>query len=282
MNCVSLTLQGMKPTSLLLSLLTGLSMSVPAQTTRDPLAQSTQIIVVTTAAWSTVEGQLQRYERSNAREPWRPVGESFAVVVGKNGLGWGIGVASTEDASVRRPSDPVKQEGDGKDPAGIFALGTAFGYASQALQRSKLPYLALTSATECVDDVASKHYNQIVERTAITPDWSSSEHMRSAGESYRWGIVVDHNGTVTATSARSSVPGRGSCIFLHIWQGAGHGTVGCTAMPQSEVERLLQWLDPKRQPLLVQLPSEQYREFSLQWKLPTTTRIDRTMSSSTP
>jgi D-alanyl-D-alanine dipeptidase len=235
----------------------------------DPLARSTQMIVVTTSDWNAVEGRLQRYERDTAGETWRPVDKSIPVVVGKNGLGWGIGVVATDDPKVRIASDPVKQEGDGRAPAGVFALGTAFGYASQLPQGSKMPYLELTPATECVDDVGSKYYNRVVERSVVAPDWNSSEHMRSAGESYRWGIVVNHNGTVTNANAHPPVPGGGSCIFLHIWKSSEQGTLGCTAMSQIKLETLITWLDPKREPLLVQLPAQEYGRLIERWKLPT-------------
>jgi D-alanyl-D-alanine dipeptidase len=253
----------MKQILLLLCLLSvgGKDRIAQAQLNSDPLGQSTQIIVVTTSDWNAVTGHLQRYERSSPQDIWHPVGNSIQIVVGKSGLGWGIGVAPTDDPKLRSVSDPVKHEGDGRAPAGVFALGTAFGYAPEALPGSNMPYLALTPSTECVDDPASKHYNRIVERPA-TPDWNSSEHMRSAGESYRWGIVVNHN-------ANPPSPGRGSCIFLHIWKGPEQGTVGCTAMPQAEIEKLLTWLDPQRKPLLVQLPEQQYALLMPRWKLPT-------------
>jgi hypothetical protein len=235
-----------------------------AKVKSDPLAQSTQMIVVTTEDWNAVDGQLQLYERSTPKQQWRPVRNPISVVVGKHGLGWGVGLPPTDDPATRAASDPIKQEGDGRAPAGIFALGTAFGYAPNPLSGSKMPYLALTPATECVDDVASKQYNQIVERSAVPLDWTSSEHMRSAGESYRWGVVVDHN----SSAATRPIPGRGSCIFLHIWKGPGEGTVGCTAMPQTNLETLIGWLDPKRKPVLVQLPKQQYLALATRWKLP--------------
>jgi D-alanyl-D-alanine dipeptidase len=259
----------MKPTSALLCLLSVLCLG-PAAQSQSPAARSTQMITVTTADWNAVAGHLQRYERTSPKAPWRPIGSSYAIVVGKHGLGWGLGILPTTDPKLRAASDPTKQEGDGKAPAGIFALGTTFGYAPQFTPGSKMPYLALTPTTECVDDIASKQYNRLVDRTALTPDWNSSEHMRSAGESYRWGIVVDHNATVPAADSNAHpTPGSGSCIFLHIWQGAGKGTVGCTAMPQSELEALITWLDPKRHPVLVQLPVQQYAALLQRWKLPT-------------
>ena len=63
----------------------------------DPFARSTQLIVVATSDWSAVEGRLVRYERATPREPWRPLGEPIPIVVGKNGLGWGIGVIAADD-----------------------------------------------------------------------------------------------------------------------------------------------------------------------------------------
>jgi D-alanyl-D-alanine dipeptidase len=236
----------------------------------DALASSTQLIAVTTSDWNTVRGHLQRYERANTKEPWHAVGEPFSIVVGKSGLGWGIGAASADAANISSASDPIsgpiKHEGDGRGPAGIFTLGTAFGDAAQPLPGLKLPYLELTPSTECVDDSSSKHYNRIVDRTTVSPDWKSSEHMREIGEAYRWGIVVNLNGTVPGGSAPK--PGAGSCVFLHIWHNSSQGTAGCTAMPQADLESLLTWLDPVRQPRLVQLPQQIYERLAGPWKLP--------------
>ena len=246
------------------------SMPVLAQVGADgsnAFAQTTQIVVVTTSDWNAVDGHLQRYQRATPRDVWRPVGEPISVVVGKNGLSWGIGVIASDDRKVRLASDPVKREGDSRAPAGIFALGTAFGYASQPLSGSKLPYLTLAPSTECVDDIGSKYYNRIVDRTAVPADWNSSEHMRNIAQ-YRWGIVVGLNGIVAEGRASPTAPGAGSCVFLHIWLGPGQGTAGCTAMPQSQLETLLTWLDPKHRPLLVQLPVSAYARLINRWRLP--------------
>ena len=142
----SLTLHSMKPMYFFLGLLLGAAgtLAVSAQAAAgEPRAfmQSTQMIVVTTSDWNTVEGKLQRYQRGTPHEAWRPVGEPIAIVVGQKGMGWGIGVLATDDPKVRLPSDPVKKEGDGRSPAGVFALGTAFGDASQPLPGLKTPYL---------------------------------------------------------------------------------------------------------------------------------------------
>ena len=224
---------------------------------QQPLNASTQVLVVTTSDWSAVEGRLQRFERADAHKKWKTVGEPVTVVVGKNGLGWGAGVVAADPQS----GDPIKKEGDGKAPAGIFRLSTAFGYAPQEQSGWTMPYVSLTPAVECVDDTSSKFYNRILDRGSVNPDWNSSEQMRRSDELYRWGIVVDHN-------ADPIKPGGGSCIFMHIWRGPGQGTVGCTAMPQEKLEAVLAWLDPKRNPMLVQLPAAEYKKMKRKWKLP--------------
>jgi hypothetical protein len=226
----------------------------------NPLASSTQVIVVTTPGWNAVAGVLQRYERASTHQKWHAVGAPVTVVVGKNGLGWGSGVWSA-DERLRAASGPVKKEGDGKAPAGIFVLSKAFGYASQEKPGWKMPYVPLTPSVECVDDASSKFYNRVLDRGTATPDWHSSEQMLRSDELYRWGIVVDHN-------SNPPQPGVGSCIFMHIWRGPGQGTVGCTAMPQEQLESVLVWLDPARKPLLVQLPEPEYKKLRKQLKLP--------------
>lgn len=227
---------------------------------KDPLRSSTEIVVVTTPDWNSPQGVLRRYERSKANKKWQAVGEPITVMVGKTGLAWGSGIVHV-DAPISSASDPVKKEGDGRAPAGVFRLSKIFGYAPQAQAGWKMPYLGLTSSVECVDDTASKFYNQVVDRSTVSPDWNSSEHMLRPDDLYRWGILVDHN-------AAPAVEGGGSCIFMHIWRSPGQPTVGCTAMPQADLESLIAWLDPARTPLLVQLPEAQYKSLRKSWHLP--------------
>ncbi|HEX7318704.1 MAG TPA: L,D-transpeptidase family protein [Pyrinomonadaceae bacterium] len=237
---------------LLLAVAQSATAKVPA-----PLARSRQLIVVTTRGWDEVPGVLRRFERKGRSGPWARVGADVPVAVGRNGLGWGAGLVDTSAAV-----GPQKKEGDGKAPSGVFALGTAFGFApSQEASWLRLPYTPLTPSLECVDDVASSRYNLLVDRAATgDADWNSSERMRSV-EGYRWGLVVRHN-------AAPPVAGRGSCIFLHVWAGAGKGTAGCTAMEESSLTELLRWLDPKKGPLLVQLTESEYARLRGAWRMP--------------
>jgi len=228
---------------------------------RDAIHSSTQLVVVTTSDWDAVDGRLQRYQRSAPGKPWQAVGEAVTVVVGKKGLGWGAGVLPADVLRLPDSTDPIKKEGDSKAPAGIFHLSRAFGYAEQEPLGWRMPYVSLAPSVECVDDPTSKFYNQVVDRSQVSADWNSSEHMLRSDELYRWGIVVDHN-------ANPAKAGEGSCIFLHIWRGPGQGTVGCTAMPQEQLETMLSWIDPRRKPVLVQLPVAQYQRLQREFRLP--------------
>jgi L,D-peptidoglycan transpeptidase YkuD (ErfK/YbiS/YcfS/YnhG family) len=224
-----------------------------------PLHQSTQLIVVTTSSWTAVSGRLQRYQRPAPGRAWLAVGDPIPIVVGKAGLGWGIGEAPVTAA--RSAADPVKHEGDRRAPAGIFRFGTAFGYSPLPPSGWKVPYLAIVPTTHCVDDPHSRFYNRIVDSSRVPPDWNSSESMRNAGIAYTWGIVIDHN-------ANPPIPGDGSCVFMHIWSGPTVGTVGCTAMPEPDVRQVLAWLNPAYHPLLVQMPLAQYQRIEKSLRLP--------------
>ena len=48
--------------------------------------------------------------------------------------------------------------------------------------------------------------------------------MRRDDALYTWVVEVRHN--------PAAIPGGGSCIFLHVWDGPADTTVGCTAMPE--------------------------------------------------
>jgi D-alanyl-D-alanine dipeptidase len=212
---------------------------------------SSQLLVVTSKDWSDLHGVAQRYERQN--KGFRKVGPAFAVVVGETGMGWGRGLNKPV------PGDgPSKREGDGKAPAGVFPLGTAFGYEAGA--DTRLAYLPLTPTIECVDDAKSSHYNQLLDARGLSRDWNSSEQMRRKDELYHYGVFVEHNTPALANA--------GSCIFLHIWEGPDSGTVGCTAMDPGNILLLLRWFDPNKHPLLIQLPQAQYLHLQNSWNLP--------------
>lgn len=229
-----------------------MSASVFAQ--KLPIKNSLQSMVVTTKDWNAVQGTAQLFERRNLKSNWQAVGKSFPVVVGKKGLGWSV------DAPLMAEGAPHKVEGDGKAPAGIFSLTSAFGSHAKP-DFVKLPFTRLTETIECVDDTSSRAYNQIVDNKNVPVDWTSSEKMLAVGEQYDLGVFVAHN-------SNPATVGKGSCIFLHIWKTDSSGTAGCTAMKRENIETILRWLDAKRNPVLIQMPEQSYLTYQKLWKLP--------------
>jgi len=214
---------------------------------------SQKLIVVITPDWDSVQGALTRYQRQNGK--WQQIGDAIPVVVGRYGLAW--------NPRLRRGNatyeGPIKHEGDGRSPAGLFWVKSTFGFDPSPTGSST--YLALTSTTECVDDTASRHYAQIVDRQKVDLfDWKSSEKMREI-PGYRWGAVVDYN-------MEGAIKGDGSCVFLHQWSGRATGTAGCTAMAAGDIEALVRWLGGDETAVLAQLPNLWYQRLRRSWLLP--------------
>lgn len=199
------------------------------------IPETKQLIVVTSKDWSTSNGMLQRYEKTN--NIWHKVGRVIGIKLGRNGLGWGIGLHTIpKDAQI------IKKEGDGKAPAGIFRLKQAFGYTALNID---YPYEVYRETDHCVDDVNSKLYNKIVDSSKVTVDYESFEHMKFPKDYYKYGIVVNHNHIDEEGAKR----GAGSCIFIHIKKVP---TEGCTVMSEEEIKEILHWLDPDAETLLLQ------------------------------
>lgn len=217
-----------------------------------------QLVTVTTNSWDDLNATVSLCERTaGAGSMWRRIGNPFPAMIGKSGLAWGIGLHG-----IGKPGEPEKREGDKKAPAGVFRFGDVFGTARpEQVRFLRLPYLQVTTTTEAIDDPKSKYYNQVVDRRAVTsPDWASSESMVQVGGRYRLGVIIRHN--------TAAYPGFGSCIFFHVWDPKYTGTAGCTATSYDHLVHLLRWLDPKRNPLIVQLPAGEYEKLRPLWGLP--------------
>lgn len=207
------------------------------------IADSQQLLVVTTKTWSAKRGRLQRFVRH--ADGWQPVGTAIDVVVGRRGLAW---------AAEQRPptaTTAAKQEGDGRGPAGVFAIGRVLG--KDHAPKSGLPSAVSNIDDVCVDDVSHPAYNRIGRKNALPPS-RSAEQMVRKDALYDVVVVVDHNHALNGTP----IAGAGSCVFLHVWRAADKGTAGCTAMARDALDDVVAWLDEKRHPLLVQLPADVY------------------------
>ena len=149
--------------------------------------------------------------------------------------GWGLGL--------HRPLQPgpVKREGDGRAPAGVFAIGKAFGYAASAA--TALPYAAMDAPTTASMSAGRRCTTASSTRKVVgaVPSPGSTEPMRrdlhaDGDQRYRLGFVIEHNA--------AGRPAAGSCIFAHLWKSPDDATAGCTAMDDAVMTRLLSWLRP--------------------------------------
>jgi len=222
-------------------------------------ASSRQMIAVITDSANASKGYLYRFERQSRHGTWMMIEEKIPVVIGRNGLGWGKGLHPSPSNS----NLPVKKEGDGRSPAGIFKFSSVFGYLPlDQMGDLKMNYIHLTESSECVDDVKSAYYNLIVSREEVKDiDWLTSEKMRSAGIYYELGVVIDHNSDPIE-------PGAGSCIFLHNWLDPDETMAGCTGMDPAHMKEIVYWLVKKNNPVLIQLTRELYNAYKQEWRLP--------------
>jgi L,D-peptidoglycan transpeptidase YkuD (ErfK/YbiS/YcfS/YnhG family) len=220
----------------------------------NPMEGTQQLILVIMPDDKTVSGKMYRFNRGE--NTWATEGEPYPVSIGKNGLAWGKGLLDD-----RFKRGYYKQEGDGKAPAGIFPLAKAFGYADpKKAEFIKLPYMQSTKAHRCVDDAKSEFYNEIVDTKEQPETWDSAEKMVRKDDLYKWGIDVTHT--------RGKSEGDGSCIFIHIWRGEGKPTAGCTASTEKNIVELLTWIDPSKQPRLVQITEADYSMLKQWFDLP--------------
>lgn len=221
----------------------------------DPLGVSDQCVLVLADGWDSTEGVLRLFERSWTGS-WKAVGPEVPVFLGRKGLGWGRGLHPEQGAG------PRKAEGDGRAPAGIFTLDSAFGRTPLAPPLKTFPFLEVDGQTVCVDDGVSSRYNTVFQADQVPMrNWDSCENMLRSDARYDLGLLVGHNPPPV-------VPGGGSCIFMHLFSEPPMPTSGCTSMARSDMERLLRRLDTAKRPVLVQLPRAEYDRLKKTWELP--------------
>jgi L,D-peptidoglycan transpeptidase YkuD (ErfK/YbiS/YcfS/YnhG family) len=190
-----------------------------AQSCPAPLGDARRLVLVTARTMNDMPAAMQLYERASPAEPWRALGPSEPVVLGKAGMGW-----SHFFRRHAKAGEPVKVEGDKRAPAGVYPIGRSFG----TVPSPRPGHLQVTDDTVCVYEPSSPRYNTITSRKLAGP--VNVENMSKALPMYRRGLVVDY-----PTDGRARA---GSCIFIHVWRSPTTGTAGCVAMPEPRIEAL--------------------------------------------
>jgi L,D-peptidoglycan transpeptidase YkuD (ErfK/YbiS/YcfS/YnhG family) len=205
------------------SLSTGKSPPAWIQSSLQTLAgASSQVLLVTAEEPSGFKATLHALAKRDG--VWRYALPPTPALIGKKGFAPPGG----------------KKEGDGRTPSGVFALKRAFGYG--AAIDSRMPYRQAGREDIWVDDPSSPDYNRWVRMGETRA--ASFEVMKRPDDRYTYGIVIEYN-------TDPVIPGAGSAIFIHVRGGQNVPTLGCVALPESDILKVLGWLDPATEPLAI-------------------------------
>jgi L,D-peptidoglycan transpeptidase YkuD (ErfK/YbiS/YcfS/YnhG family) len=209
------------------------------------IGDSRQVVVVTTRSWTTSYAKLQTWRQSR-EGTWEQVVAPIPARVGWNG--------------VRRAENRLQNTGT--TPAGTFGLLRGFGLVRPS--GVELPYRRVDRNDWWPYDPSDpKTYNVLqphrVQHAEWRPEWA--ERLKSYGTQYRYAVVLDYNlpdginwrrGERVATASADTAAGGG--IFLHV-NGSG-ATAGCVSVARDDMRRVLRWLDPDLDPVIVIGPRE--------------------------
>lgn len=243
-----------------LFLLSFLLLTLPARAVVP--ASCTQAIVGITEGWNSSHVTLSLLEKQSDGR-WARVLGPIPGRLGRNGCVWGLGMHSNP----RRAT--IKQEGDGRSPAGIFALGGLWVTHKKPVQHHKgIPLVKVGPRDLWVSDTSMpKLYNRYVrlDHPART-EWELREQMRQTDYPHSIKLLICHN---TWETAGRPVNGAGSSIFFHIWRRDGASpTAGCTSMSEPQLRAIIARLTPERSPVYILLPRQEYYQLRKSWRLP--------------
>ena len=145
-----------------------------------------------------------------------------------DGRGWRGTTGSVRAA----PGEPVKREGDGRSPAGAFALDTAFGFDSRDV----------TPGCVCPTCGCARRRSASTMRDprTTTRSWTATACSAWTGRApRRCGRSISTRTACTWRTTRRRRRCAGSCIFLHVWAGPRSVTAGCTAMDVDALKELI-------------------------------------------
>lgn len=214
-----------------------------------------QLILAISPDWDSFQGHLQRFERGKDGQ-WRAVAPPVPVLFGKAGLAWGRGVHGQGEPGL------TKKERDKRAPAGVFRIGTVYGYDAALPGGGDYPYHQVTEADAWVDDPNLPEYNRhVTVDPENPPPWFNKMKMRHNDFAYHWLVEIRHN-------ADPPVRDAGSAIFFHIRRGETRPTAGCTTMKRSDLEEMIRWLRAPLKPHYAVMPWKEYVERWKAWGLP--------------
>ncbi len=240
-----------------------LAVSLLAQLHARVTQQNQQAIVGVADGWNSSHVQLSLLER-NKHGLWERVMGPYAGRLGRKGLVWGHGLHQNPRGA------RTKVEGDGRTPAGVFALGGLYTTTKKTVQRDRhMPHLRVGPADLWVSDTAMPHlYNRHVRlKHPARSAWEKKEQMRQNDYPHSIKLLIHHNTDYTRN--RAPINGAGSSIFFHIWRNQGASpTAGCTTMDEAVLRAMISRLKPRKNPVYIVLPRKEYMSYRRAWHLP--------------
>ncbi len=203
-------------------------------------ARAEQPAFLATEAWKSLTTHPRQVVVVQARDG---VAATLALWQEKDGQ-WGLSAGPWPAViGVHGMAQPgQKKEGDGKTPAGLYPIASAFGESEQA--DTALPYRKATEQDVWIDDPTSPLYNQW---SQLPTTARSFERLKRKDQLYRLALVVDYNRHPVA-------PGAGSAIFIHVWRSPAKGTAGCAALAEENLRTLAATLRPSDLPVVLFQP----------------------------
>jgi L,D-peptidoglycan transpeptidase YkuD (ErfK/YbiS/YcfS/YnhG family) len=104
-----------------------------------------------------------------------------------------------------------------------------------------MPYIQVTDEDIWINDSKSDDYNKLVKKNKN--NMTIFENMKRDDNLYEYGIVIEYN-------TEKVEKGKGSAIFFHVW-GWPCTTTGCVALEEGNILKILEWLDPDKNPLVI-------------------------------
>jgi L,D-peptidoglycan transpeptidase YkuD (ErfK/YbiS/YcfS/YnhG family) len=180
-----------------------------------------QVIEVAASRYGTTYATLTAYRKTTSG--WVRSYGPWTARIGRNGFA----------------PPGKKREGDGRTPTGSYGFGSFFFGVNAKPTGIRYAWRHAYTYDVWDDDSASARYNLWTNRNRNYPG-RNPEPMHVTPV-YNYGAVIAYN------TARK--PGLGSAIFLHVSR--GRSTAGCVAVPQSQLLKLLRWLNPKLGPRII-------------------------------
>ena len=181
-----------------------------------------QLLVVFNETPEQNSAVLVAMEKKNKH--WKVIFTPVAVGIGRKGFA----------------APGAKREGDQLSPSGFYHLGQLFCYDKTV--DTRMPFIQTTPEDKWIDDTSSADYNRYI-RGATTA--KSYENLKIRSDEYKYCTAIEYN-------MHPVVKGRGSAIFLHLSEGEKpNPSAGCVVVTQSDMERLLKWMNPESKPSIL-------------------------------